>query len=106
MPSAATDEEIEVIESAKLGLNVTVMDTRRTAYGNMVLANDKGAVVDPRLTPETMTKISTWTRLLTLWVSRLFMARLLVFLMLVLLHVPQIRVCWRIRCLRMRSEKY
>ena len=58
LPSSATDDEIEAIESAKLGLNVAVMDTKRTAYGNMVLANDKGAVVDPRLSPETMAKVS------------------------------------------------
>ncbi|MCW4035091.1 MAG: translation initiation factor IF-6 [Candidatus Bathyarchaeota archaeon] len=48
LPSFATDDEVEAIKSA-CDLNVTVMDTKKTAYGNMVLSNDKGAVVDPRL---------------------------------------------------------
>jgi len=30
-------------------VNITIAETRRTAYGNLVLANDYGAVVDPRL---------------------------------------------------------
>jgi translation initiation factor 6 len=38
--------------------NVAVMDTRRTAYGNMVLTNDHGAIVDPRLSPKTVEKVS------------------------------------------------
>jgi translation initiation factor 6 len=38
--------------------NLTVMETKRTAYGNMVLSNDYGAVVDPRLKLKTVEKIS------------------------------------------------
>ena len=34
------------------------MDTKKTAFGNLVLANDKGAVVDPRLDKEVVDKIS------------------------------------------------
>lgn len=48
LPHFAREEEIQAIKSA-LDINVTVMDTRRTAYGNLVLANDHGAIVDPRL---------------------------------------------------------
>lgn len=48
LPHFARGEETQVIKSA-LDINVTVMDTRRTAYGNLVLANDHGAIVDPRL---------------------------------------------------------
>jgi len=48
LPPFAQDEEIEAIKSAA-ELNVTVMETKKTAYGNMVLSNDKGAIVDPRL---------------------------------------------------------
>ena len=48
LPSFADEEEIEAIKSAA-DLNVTVMDTKKTAYGNMVLANDQGAIVDPRI---------------------------------------------------------
>ena len=48
LPSFAAEHEIEAIKSAA-DINVTVMDTKKTAYGNIVLANDKGAVADPRL---------------------------------------------------------
>ena len=48
LPSFATEEEVAAIKSAA-DVNVTVMDTKKTAYGNMVLANDKGAVADPRM---------------------------------------------------------
>ena len=57
LPSFAQDDEIEAIKSAS-DLNVTVMDTKKTAYGNMVLANDKGAVADPRLEQGTVNKIA------------------------------------------------
>jgi len=48
LPHFAREEEIEAIKSA-LDINIAVMDTRKTAYGNLVLANDHGAIVDPRL---------------------------------------------------------
>lgn len=57
LPSFATEDEIEAIKSA-VDINVTVMDTKKTAFGNLVLANDKGAVVDPRLDKEVVDKIS------------------------------------------------
>jgi translation initiation factor 6 len=57
LPSFAQEEEIEAIKSAS-DLNVTVMDTKRTAYGNMVLTNDKGAVADPRLEKRVVNKIA------------------------------------------------
>ncbi len=43
-------EELEHIKAVFKG-NITVMETKKTAYGNLVLANDKGAVVDPRFKP-------------------------------------------------------
>jgi len=52
----ATEDEVEAIKSAS-DLNVTVMDTKKTAYGNLVLANDKGAVADPRLDRGVVNKI-------------------------------------------------
>ncbi len=58
LPPFATDDEIGAIKSAVPDINIVVMDTKRTAYGNMVLANDKGAVVDVRLGPDVMAKIS------------------------------------------------
>jgi translation initiation factor 6 len=52
LPSFVREAEIEAIRKGFEG-NVTVMETRRTAYGNLVLANDRGAIVDPRLkTPD------------------------------------------------------
>ena len=51
LPSFAAEHEVEAIKSA-VDINVTVMDTKKTAYGNIVLANDKGAVADPRLERE------------------------------------------------------
>jgi len=57
LPHFVTDEEVEVIKSVFEG-NITVMETKKTAYGNMVLANDRGAVVDPRLKPSEVKKIS------------------------------------------------
>jgi len=48
LPNYVREEELEAIKSVFRG-NITVMETKRTAYGNMVLANDHGAVADPRL---------------------------------------------------------
>ncbi|MFA5364786.1 MAG: translation initiation factor IF-6 [Candidatus Bathyarchaeia archaeon] len=56
LPSFAASEEVEAIK-AVCDLNVAVMDTRRTAYGNMILANDNGAVVDPRMEQVDISKI-------------------------------------------------
>ena len=57
LPSFSTDAEVDAIKSA-VDINVTVMDTKKTAYGNMVLVNDKGAVVDPRLDKGDVDKIA------------------------------------------------
>ena len=57
LPPFAQEEEIEAIKSAS-DINVTVMDTKKTAYGNLVLANDKGAVADPRLEKRVVNKIA------------------------------------------------
>jgi len=51
------EEEIERIKAVFKG-NITVMETKKTAYGNLVLANDKGAVVDPRFKPNEIKQIS------------------------------------------------
>ncbi|MFC1486663.1 translation initiation factor IF-6 [Thermoproteota archaeon] len=57
LPSFSTDAEVDAIKSV-VDINVTVMDTKKTAYGNMVLVNDKGAVVDPRLDKGDVDKIA------------------------------------------------
>ena len=41
------EEELSVIRASFDG-NITIMESKKTAYGNLVLANDKGAVADPR----------------------------------------------------------
>lgn len=48
LPHFAREEEIQVIKSNS-DINIVVMETKKTAYGNLILANDYGAVVDPRL---------------------------------------------------------
>lgn len=57
LPHFVRDEEVEAIKSSFDG-NITIMETKKTAYGNMVLANDYGAVVDPRLKASEVKKIS------------------------------------------------
>lgn len=46
LPSIASDEEVESIRQASQ-LNVERVDSRFTAIGNLVAANDNGAVVSP-----------------------------------------------------------
>lgn len=57
LPNSIRNEELERIKSVFKG-NITVMETKKTAYGNLVLANDKGAVVDPRFKPNEIKRIS------------------------------------------------
>jgi len=51
------EEELAAIKSVFEG-NITVMDSKKTAYGNLILASDKGAVVDPRFKETEVDKIS------------------------------------------------
>ncbi len=44
----ARQEEIDTIKASFDG-NVAILESRKTAFGNLVLANDKGALVDPRV---------------------------------------------------------
>jgi translation initiation factor 6 len=46
LPNSVREEELAAIKTSFEG-NITIMVTKRTAYGNLVLANDHGAVVDP-----------------------------------------------------------
>ena len=55
--NAIREEELAAIKSVFEG-NITIMDSKKTAYGNLVLASDKGAVVDPRFKETEITKIS------------------------------------------------
>lgn len=58
LPHLVLEKEIGSIRTAAGDTNIAVMETKRTAYGNMVLANDYGAIADPRLQQETLRKIS------------------------------------------------
>ncbi len=58
LPHYVKSEEIEVIKGVAKDMNLTIMETRRTAYGNMVLTNDYGAICDPRLKSGTISKLS------------------------------------------------
>jgi translation initiation factor 6 len=57
LPNSVRKEELETIGSAFKG-NITVMETKKNAYGNLVLANDHGAAVDPRLKEQDIKQIS------------------------------------------------
>ena len=57
LPNYVRQEELTAIKSVFDG-NITIMETKKTAYGNLVLASDKGAVVDPRFKDEEITLIS------------------------------------------------
>jgi len=57
LPHFVREQEIETIKSVFEG-NVTIMERKKTAYGNIVLANDCGAVVDPRLKESEIKEIS------------------------------------------------
>jgi translation initiation factor 6 len=58
LPHFTREKEIEIIKAASNDTNLTVINTKRTAYGNMVLTNDVGAICDPRLKPKTIKIIS------------------------------------------------
>jgi len=51
VPYYTHDEETEQIKKA-VDVNVVKIDCNKTALGNLVLANDRGVVVDPELTEE------------------------------------------------------
>lgn len=57
LPNYVREDEVEVLRSVFDGA-LTVMETRKTAYGNLVLANDFGAVVDPRLKDSEVEQVS------------------------------------------------
>lgn len=57
VPNSIRPEELERIKAVFSG-NITVMETKKTAYGNLVLTNDKGAIVDPRFKPREIKQIS------------------------------------------------
>ncbi len=57
LPHFVRDEEIGAIKSFFDG-NIKVMERKKTAYGNIVLANDYGAIVDPHIKESEIREIS------------------------------------------------
>ncbi len=55
LPYVATEEEISKLRST--GARIAVIQEKRTALGNLILCNDFGAVIDPRLKPKTVSAI-------------------------------------------------
>ncbi|MEM1586861.1 MAG: translation initiation factor IF-6 [Candidatus Bathyarchaeia archaeon] len=50
LPHITRDEELSALKTLGEDINITVMEnSKKTAFGNLVLANDYGAVADPRL---------------------------------------------------------
>lgn len=47
VPQITTEEEVKLLEKA--GVEVLVLNEKKTALGNLILSNDYGALVDPRL---------------------------------------------------------
>jgi translation initiation factor 6 len=57
LSSFVREEELAAIKSCFKG-NITIMETKKTAYGNLVLANDNGALVDPRFKENEINQIA------------------------------------------------
>jgi translation initiation factor 6 len=57
LPNFIREEELKTIRQCFEG-NFAVMETKKTAYGNLVLTNDHGAMVDPRFKTSEVQKIS------------------------------------------------
>jgi translation initiation factor 6 len=57
LPNSVREKELVAIKASFEG-NITVMETKKTAYGNLVLANDHGAVVDPRFKEHDLRQIA------------------------------------------------
>lgn len=50
LPYVIEDEELQLIEDK--GINKCILETKETAVGNLILSNDKGAIISPILTKE------------------------------------------------------
>jgi len=49
IPSIVTDEELKYLQETfnELGYRLTVFNSKKTAIGNMILVNDRGAIISP-----------------------------------------------------------
>ena len=57
LPRSVWDEELDVLKSLS-DINITIAETKKTAFGNLVLTNDRGAIADPRLRKKDVKVIS------------------------------------------------
>ncbi len=57
LPHYVQKEEVEAVR-ANSDSNFSIMDSKKTAYGNLILANDHGALVSPQLKEGDVKKIS------------------------------------------------
>ncbi len=57
LSSFVRQEEIDAIKASFDG-NIKIMESRKTAFGNLILANDKGALVDSRMKDFIMKQVS------------------------------------------------
>jgi len=57
LPLSVQEEEIAEIRKVFDG-TITIMETKKTAYGNLVLTSDKGAIADPRIKEADIKKIA------------------------------------------------
>jgi translation initiation factor 6 len=55
LPYIATEDEASRIRST--GTRIAILQEKRTALGNLIICNDYGAVIDPRLKPKTVSAI-------------------------------------------------
>ena len=58
LPKSIRTEELSLIKSFFDG-TTTIIDSKKTAFGNLVLTNDKGAIVDPNFTESEVKQISS-----------------------------------------------
>jgi len=58
LPHLALQEEVERISSAMDSVNILLLRSRVTAMGNLILANDRGAIVSPEFTGREADQIS------------------------------------------------
>ncbi|CDI05126.1 translation initiation factor IF-6 [Candidatus Nitrosotenuis uzonensis] len=56
LPGTSSAYEVEYLKKATK-LNVTVLDTKHSALGNLICANDRGAVVSPKIPKEALKTI-------------------------------------------------
>lgn len=57
LPHYVSEEEVRVIKSS-LDITLTVMDTENTAFGNLILANDYGAITNIKMKRRDLIKIT------------------------------------------------